>query len=60
MKKYRIKFKVEQIYFLDVNAENEDDAYNVALIERDEGNLDKELDHETYSLEEADEIKWLK
>ena len=56
MKKYRIKFKVEQIYFLDVDAENEDDAYNVALIERDEGNLDKELDHETYSLEEADVI----
>jgi len=59
MKKYRIKFKVEQIYNIDVEAENEDDAYDICIEERQNGNLeeDKEMPEESYALESIEEIK---
>jgi len=59
MKKYRIKFKVEQIYDLDVEAANEDAAYDICIEERQDGNLDedKEMPEESYALESIEEIK---
>tara|TARA_R100001594_G_C4011463_1_gene257062 strand:- start:607 stop:816 length:210 start_codon:yes stop_codon:yes gene_type:complete len=64
MKRYKVKFKVEQIYNVEVEIDNpspcinerNDLLYDTIIEDYDVGNMDNDMPDESYSIEKVEEI----
>ena len=64
MKRYKVKFKVEQIYNVEIGIDNpsscinerNDLLYDAIIEDYDLGNMDNEMPDETYSIQKVEEI----
>ena len=64
MKRYKVKFKVEQIYNVEIRIDNpsscinerNDLLYDAIIEDYDLGNMDNEMPDETYSIQKVEEI----